>query len=72
MATKIDRFNSCGLKVDRIRSHEGPPVTYAALYRGSSRLFNDADTLLSWLRWPENYRYGQELKEWLDNPPWLA
>lgn len=72
MTKKIDRFDSCGLRVDRIRSHEGPPITFAAHYRGSSRLFDSAEKLMGWIRWPENYRYGMELRNWIDNPPWLA
>lgn len=72
MAKTIDRFVSCGLRVDRIRSHEGPHITFAAHYRGSSRLFDSAEKLLGWIRWPKNTSYGQELLSWIDNPPWLA
>lgn len=70
--TKVDRFSRSGLVVDRIRSHEGPTLRLAALYRGCSRIFTSDQQLIKWLGWTDDCEFGLALREWLDNPPWIA
>ena len=56
-----------GLRIERQRHKEGPPIVYIAWKPHRSQSFTDTKALLRFAAWPKSTPTGVELREWLES-----
>ena len=54
------------LTIQRVKSREGPPVTFVVWQKDSSRIFAEKTAAIKHIRWPKSTPTGQKIREWFD------
>ena len=54
------------LTIQRVKSREGPPITFVVYQKDSSRVFADKSAALKFIHWPKSTPTGQKIVEWFD------
>ena len=54
------------LTIQRVKSREGPPITFVVWQKNSSRIFADKAAAIKHIRWPKSTPTGQKIIDWFD------
>ena len=54
------------LSIQRVKSREGPAITFVVWSGNSSRIFRDKKEALKFIQWPKSTPTGQLIREWFD------
>ena len=54
------------LSIQRVKSREGPAITFVVWSGNSSRIFQDKKEALKFIQWPKSTPTGALIREWFD------
>lgn len=54
------------LSIQRVKSREGPAITFVVWSGGSSRIFQNKSEALKFIKWPKSTPTGALIREWFD------
>ena len=54
------------LSIQRVKSREGPAITFVVWTGNSSRIFRDKKEALKFIQWPKSTPTGQAIRDWFD------
>ena len=54
------------LSIQRVKSREGPAITFVVWNNNTSKIFSDKKEALKFIKWPKSTPTGQLIREWFD------
>ena len=54
------------LSIQRVKSREGPAITFVVWSNNTSKIFRDKKEALKFIKWPKSTPTGQLIREWFD------
>ena len=54
------------LSIQRVKSREGPAITFVVWSNHSSKIFQDKKEALKFIQWPKSTPTGALIREWFD------
>ena len=54
------------LTIQRVKSREGPPITFVVWQKNSSRIFAEKSAAIKHIRWPKSTPTGQKIIDWFE------